>query len=245
MSWQLELMNQRPLRHKPSGDIISPESVTAHQGGALVSTDGGWRFYPAAELEPVTPLSGSDPYEACAMPIRPQTDTETIAAYSYFFGLDQFQAELRSGENVACMVIPDLGLLRCSKLELEASDHAPAGTAIEYSFIESGIEYPVLPVDEEQVTDERLFPGLPLRFGASLTAPIVIKKDGEISGLDLAAAISKKDAVYTASYRPVTGFHHVPEGTSIGLKIILRRHSPQAMSPWISSLLIRQWGMIQ
>ena len=242
MNWQTELMNGNPVRHKPSGDIIDPATVEAIDGGALVCQNGGWRLYPDSELVPIASQATNDAYSAPDLPKKSQVNAEATAAYSYFFGLDSFQAELRQAENTACLTIEDLGLIGCDKLELEAMQDMPDRTAIEYSLVESGIEYPILPVGQTQIKDELLFYGLPVRFAINPAYPVVVKKGGEVTSLSISEAINKKDAVYTVDYVAANGSCYEPAGKNVGLKVVLRRYKDTAPSPRVISILMRQWG---
>jgi hypothetical protein len=245
--------------NRVSGQAINNENIIfATADGVVESTNSGWRFTPADELDEIaTAIAG--PYETPTMPGVPMRRSEELynafAAASdadivtenktaYFFGIDSVSLQYKVPDATSGIVFHSIPLGRCSYVQLSADIALNDKSSVELYVIDGTKETPILPIENDRVINEKLFFNLPTRFTVDTKRDIEVKKDGQvikrtIEGLD---SLDLQSGLYTISYTPLNAHNYFPDNETISIKAIQRLYDPNAEPPYIRNLLVHKYG---
>lgn len=176
-----------------------------------------------------------------------ESDVRVIQKYLYFFGLDELNAKENLINTDCCRITREMDIGENDYVELEAEYFADEYSAVEFSIIDhiTGIETPILPVGEEMVKNEKIFPGKPLRFSIDSSRPFVLKKDGVIQYTGVGLPDEAPEDGYTIDYYPMGNFDKVfPANSKVRVKVVLRfyKQDQETRPPHITRIAIRKYG---
>jgi hypothetical protein len=116
-------------------------------------------------------------------------------------------------------------------------------TDVEFYIIDGNQEIPILPLSKNEIKNEKIFTGLPLRFNTD-DNNFVIRKNGYVINMDLKDALNQVSGEYSVDYIPNKEYcySYTPINTSVKIKAVLRRYNDFAEMPYIKSIKIRKFG---
>lgn len=220
---------------------------TSHSNGG-----GGGSEPPSPPPKPAK-LDFSDPFPSFTSNIK------EVSKYFYYFGIDEaiFSSVTYEKNSVFVSPIIDLGVLYDTDyLMLESTYTLGFNSSIEFYILDGTDQVPILPYDEEYVTNEQHFKNLPLRFQRNTTKSYTIKQDNHVIEMkleDLLANVSGLTYVnkysyinayspYTISYTPKDCWTYKPKSNQIQLKIVLRNYDSTGEMPSFKYVLIRKYS---
>ena len=145
----------------------------------------------------------------------------------YYFGIDLIKAKMIKPNNVCGFISHNIDIGKCSfiKLSIKADEDI---SPIEAYIIDGSNEFPILPIETKQVVDEKIFFNMDTRFLTDTTKEILIKKNGEITSLNISDLKNNTDIdyindIYTINYTPIIQSQlYYPKQDNIKIKIIQR-----------------------
>lgn len=163
--------------------------------------------------------------------------------YVYVVGIDSVNVEKRIPRKACGYITGEISVGSCSYIELSIKRNNESAS-VEYSILDSGNEIPIVPIEQSKITNERIFPGLPLRF-IPVDGSLVIKKDGVETTLTMEEYKSLSNLGYgeryTADYIPSAGSsRYTPVSDKIKVKIVER--CGDNLPSVISSIVINKYG---
>lgn len=175
------------------------------------------------------------------------TDTNsTIGAtkyYYYLFGVDSIFAQYVTVYEKSGFYSKEvsIGKLNTNEhLTLYAEDSIERGS-IEYYIINGSETIPILPENQTQVVDEKIFYKSPTRFAVDTKVAPVIKKNNEVVNVSLYNAINTSGGNYTVSYVPVINTIGNLINDSIKIKVIIRSYDTNYIS-FVNNIKIKKYG---
>lgn len=133
-------------------------------------------------------------------------------------------------------------------IQLNVEDNIQEGCSIEYYVLDGDIQIPIMPINYNYISNERIFPEENLRFtvdydvyGDGLKQ---IKKDGINVSISLDDAKTQYDGRYSADYLPILEYYkYTPLNSSVKVKAIIRTFGDVISSvPYIKNISIRKFG---
>lgn len=178
--------------------------------------------------------------------------TTTVTKYIYIFGIDDISAGLL-GFNSDCYFMSEsinTGTLGAEDyLQIYVSDHTGEFSSIEYFIVDGDMEIPLLPVGEQYVYNERIFPESDLRFTVDddlhSLGIMKIKREGLAIETTLDDALTQYDAKYCVSYHPLASecYNYTPINDSVRVKAVMRLYGTTIDTiPYIRSINVRKYG---
>jgi hypothetical protein len=175
------------------------------------------------------------------------TDTNsTVGAtkyYYYLFGIDSISAQYVTVYEKSGFYSKEvsIGKLNTNEhLTLYAEDSVERGS-IEYYIINGSETIPMLPENQTQVVDEKIFYKSPTRFTVDTKVAPVVKMNNEIVNVSLYDAINTSGGNYTVSYVPVINTIGNLINDSIKIKVIIRSYDTNYVS-FINNIKIKKYG---
>lgn len=173
----------------------------------------------------------------------PEESENGMDRYVYVIGIDSVNVEKRIPYKACGYITSEISVGSCSYIELSVKRNNESAS-IEYSILDNGNEIPIVPVEQDKITNEKIFPGLPLRFTPT-AGSLVIKKDGVETTLTIEEYKSLSNLRYgegyTADYIPSVGSSkYIPIGDKIKVKIVER--CGNSLPSVISSIVINKYG---
>ena len=172
----------------------------------------------------------------------PRPDLQRVTKFSYFFGIDELNFKRRELNEVCCHITKNILIGNSEELELDVSYSAKEHASVEFYIVDGQKEYPILPIGDDMVKNEKIFFKMPLRFKMDTNKPFTIKKDGEVVNISVEEAMNANDGLYTIDYYPIDGHSHVPTNNVVRLKTILRLYDKDAEPPYVKSAALRGYG---
>ena len=175
----------------------------------------------------------------------------TVTKYLYVFGVDNIKVGLLDFNNDCYFISEtiDTGVFNDGDyLQIQVDDNYGEFSSIEYFIMDGDMEIPLLPVNEEYVYNERIFPEDDLRFSVDddlySKGVFAIKKDGLIINSTIDEIKDLYDANYCASYQPIKDVHsYTPINNSVRVKAIIRIFGDTVDTiPYIKNINIRKYG---
>ena len=175
----------------------------------------------------------------------------TVTKYIYVFGIDKIDVGLIDFNNDCYFMSETIETGKFNEgdyLQLQVNDNYGEFSSIEYFIVDGDIEIPILPVNEQYVYNEKIFPENDLRFAIDddlyAKGVINIKKDGLIINTTLDDIRDSYDATYCVSYQPVSDcYNYTPINDSIRVKAIIRIFGDTVDTvPHIKSISIKKYG---
>lgn len=164
--------------------------------------------------------------------------------YYYIFGIDNIQFQNIKTDRQSCFVSNEIKIDSIKDneyLTLNVIDSVERGN-IEYYIIDGTEEIPVCPENITTIRDEKIFHKISPRFTINRNYPIIIKKNGTISNLQLTDVINKDDDnTYTISYTPTAIPIKSLKNNSIKIKAILRSYD-ENFHTFIKEINIKKYG---
>lgn len=164
--------------------------------------------------------------------------------YYYLFGIDEIEIQNVEINNISafCSKNINIGTLSSNEhLSLYAEDSIERGS-IEYYIINGNQEIPILPENQNEIINEKIFYKTQTRFPIDYNKPIVIKKNLEKTNLTLQEAINIDDKnTYTISYTPIVNTISNSLNEDIKLKAVLRSYDT-TFNTFIRTLKIKKYG---
>lgn len=164
--------------------------------------------------------------------------------YYYLFGIDEIEIQNIEINNVSsfCSKNINIGSLSSNDhLSLYTEDSIERGS-IEYYILNGDEEIPILPENQNEIINEKIFYKTATRFPINYNKPVIIKKDLKKTNLTLQEAINMNDeGTYTVSYTPVINTITNSLNENIKLKAILRSYDTN-FNTFIRSLKIKKYG---
>jgi hypothetical protein len=170
------------------------------------------------------------------------SDLQRVTKFSYFFGIDELNFKRRELNEVCCHITKNILIGNSEELELDVSYSAKEHASVEFYIVDDQKEYPILPIGDDMVKNEKIFFKMPLRFKMDTNKPFTIKKDGEVVNISVEEAMNANDGLYTIDYHPIDGHSHVPTNNVVRLKTILRLYDKDAEPPYVKSAALRGYG---
>ena len=175
----------------------------------------------------------------------------TVTKYIYVFGIDKIDVGLIDFNNDCYFMSETIETGKFNDgdyLQLQVDDNCGEFSSIEYFIVDGDIEIPILPVNEQYVYNEKIFPENDLRFAIDddlyAKGVINIKKDGLVINTTLDDIKDSYDATYCVSYQPVNDcYNYTPINDSIRVKAIIRIFGETVDTvPHIKSISIKKYG---
>lgn len=175
----------------------------------------------------------------------------TVTKYIYVFGIDKIDVGLIDFNNDCYFMSETIETGKFNDgdyLQLQVDDNYGEFSSIEYFIVDGDIEIPILPVNEQYVYNEKIFPENDLRFAIDddlyAKGVINIKKDGLVINTTLDDIKDSYDATYCVSYQPVNDcYNYTPINDSIRVKAIIRIFGETVDTvPHIKSISIKKYG---
>lgn len=175
------------------------------------------------------------------------TDTNTIVGttnyYYYLFGVDSIFAEYVSVYDTCGFVSKDIyiGSLNTNEhLTLYTEESVERGS-IEYSIINGSEVIPILPENQTQVVDEKIFYKCPTRFTVDTAYDVTVKLNGEVVNTTLYDAINTNSTGYTVTYTPVINTISSLINENVKIKAVIRSYDT-IMPTFINTIKIKKYG---
>lgn len=129
--------------------------------------------------------------------------------YAYRFIVRSIEIGQGVSEKASCAVSEPVDVQPGVPFGVQA-DYSSGAGSIEFYVVENNRDYPVLPLGETEIQDEKRFPMAETRF--------------PVDTLYSYRETERPGGYYTADYTPVTTGTYTPSGDTVSLKVILRRH---------------------
>lgn len=171
--------------------------------------------------------------------------TEKIKKYNYLFGIDKVNIGNSIRPENSCFVSNEIeiGFLNEEDyIQLSAKYDIGLNGSIEFYIIDGSNIKPILPIEENQVIDEKIFTGFKTRFSIDSTKNIIIKENGIISSLSLEEVYNSEKTNLTITYTPINSYSVKTENHSIKIKAILRLYDNNTAAPYIKEIAIKKFG---
>ena len=167
--------------------------------------------------------------------------------YAYVLGIDSITISNESINTNCCNVCKtiDLGTIDSNTyIQLSADYFTDENSSIEFYIVDCGKEYPIMPLEDKLITNEKVFYGLSTRFAIDNNFNTTIKKDGNINtSININQLTTINDgSTYTIDYTPLNAYSHYVLNSTISIKVIMRLYNTQSSTPYISKLEIRKYG---
>lgn len=202
---------------------------------------GGGHYYPSydkpSKPKPPPPppkIEWNEPFPVFTGELK------KIYRYVYHLGIDEAQfSNVLHDENSVC-ITPSIETGFMGEDNYIALEAQFKGN-VEFYILDGTSEVPIMPIDQIEIQDEKIFFGLPTRFLVNGKADIIVKKNGAVVDLNYKDVISKRflwndNDQYSISYIPVPQYHYKPNLNTIQIKAILRGVSS------IQNITIRRYG---
>lgn len=164
----------------------------------------------------------------------------------YEFGIDNINVGYSTSYETCGYVSDEINIGNCSyiQLEVQATD---GDTSLEYYIIDGVNETPILPLNETEIINEKIFQNLPTRFAVDTSKTITIKKNNEETSLTLdnieKNMVLDVSDVYTINYTTkYESNKFFPTEKKIQVKIIHREYSFSVCPRIIKSIIIKKYG---
>jgi hypothetical protein len=170
---------------------------------------------------------------------------QKVNKFSYFFGLDKLKLQYKIINKDCCFVSEEiiLGTFKEDEyIQLDVEHEANEYSSLEFYIIDGTKEIPILPINDKEVFNEKIFYNLRTRFPIDTEKAIEIKKDGIASGKTVDQAIQSNDGLYTITYSPEDVYSYKPLNSSVKIKIIQRLYDKAFNAPFVSKIKIRKHG---
>lgn len=143
--------------------------------------------------------------------------------YYYLFGIDDIKIQLVEEKDKGVFISKNIKIEELKENQNLTFSSVFNGN-IEFSLIDGSNEIPLLPEEQEIITDEVIFYNTPTRFTVDITKEVIIKKDGNKTNLSLQEAlkIDSPENIYTVSYTPIYTPITYINNSEIKIKAILR-----------------------
>lgn len=143
--------------------------------------------------------------------------------YYYLFGIDDIKIQLVEEKDKGVFISKNIKIEELKENQNLTFSSVFNGN-IEFSLIDGSNEIPLLPKEQEIITDEVIFYNTPTRFTVDITKEVIIKKDGNKTNLSLQEAlkIDSPENIYTVSYTPIYTPITYINNSEIKIKAILR-----------------------
>ena len=163
--------------------------------------------------------------------------------YYYLFGIDAIAAEYVNIYDTCGFISKEINIGKLNSNEHLSiyTDESIERGSIEYSLINGSEIIPILPENETQAVDEKIFYKSPTRFAVDTKYPVVIKKNNEIVDMSLYNAINSNDGVYTVTYTPVINAISSLINGTVKIKVIIRSYDTNHLT-FIKSIKIKKYG---
>lgn len=165
--------------------------------------------------------------------------------YSYMFGINSIDIKYVEQEKDCCFISQSVNIGEVTKndyIQLHVVDSVNDNSSIEYYLLDGDIEIPLIPVGTKIIKNERIFSSLPLRFTATNSNNIAIKKDGLLTNISMDDAKNQILSRFSADYIPTCKYNYTPINSNIRIKAIIRKYSNQIDNSYISLIKIRKYG---
>lgn len=159
--------------------------------------------------------------------------------FYYIFGIDSITIKNSSTYTNSCFLSNEIELANDNFIELDTIDNQFNGS-IEYYIIEDNIEYPIIPNNNNYISNEKLFHDLNVRFNIA-EKPTIYKNQIEID-TDLDSIIDMESNDYTLSYKCNGVYTYKPNKRFIKVKAIIRTYNKDNAVPYIENINIKQYG---
>lgn len=248
------------LKNSQTQEELSIDNATSDGTGFLVedeNTVGKYSYIPLEDTQyEVSPYLGYDTVSAPEVPVQnfgslnfsPDLDNDGVIknVVAYNFGIDSVKVGFSASYETTGFVSEKINIDSCSYLQVELQTEK-GDTSIEVYILDDGKELPILPLNGNYVADEKIFQDLPTRFVVDEAESVTIKKDGEVTNLNLNninnTTVLDSDAVYTVSYFPREDSDKVfPTSKEIQVKIIQREYSFCTKQTIIKAVTIKKFG---
>lgn len=169
----------------------------------------------------------------------------TVTNYVYIFGLDKVNVIKKNINKTCCFISNDIHIGNTKEgeyLQLEVDCSSNESSSIEFSIIENQNINPIFPINQNYVSNEKIFYGLNTRFSIDKTKPVQIKRNGSLVDLDIDKVIKLNDAEYTVSYMPMNATNHMVYSNTIKIKIVQRLYDINKELPTVKSVTIKKFG---
>lgn len=168
-------------------------------------------------------------------------DNNTIVEYQEcLFQVSDLSFFLNNYHDVGCYIGPKIIIGDDHKhITLHTKDSCNDDHSIEYSLISAGGEYPILPLSQQVVRNERLFPGLPTRFPVNDTKPVQVKRNNVPVNYTIEEAKGRNDGRYTVDYTPHS-CHYLTVCGTVQVKAVVRIGENDQSSPMINEILLKK-----
>lgn len=175
------------------------------------------------------------------------TDSNIIVGatkyYYYLFGIDAINAEYVDVYNTCGFISKEvyIGSLDSNEhLTLYTEESLERGS-VEYSLINGTEVIPILPENQTQVIDEKIFYKSPTRFTVDTKYPITVKLNGAITNISLYNALNSNISGYTVTYTPVINTISSLINSNVKIKAVIRTYDSNHTS-FIKSIKIKKYG---
>ena len=248
------------LKNSQTQENLNISDVTSDGTGLLVedaNTVGKYSYIPLEDTQyNLSTYQGYDTVSAPEVPTQnfgslnfsPDLGNDGTVKHvvAYNFGIDAIKIGYSSTHEVSGFVSEKIKIGSCSYIQVELQTDK-GDTSIEVYILDDGKEFPILPLNENYVADEKIFQDLSTRFIVDTDENVVIKKDGEVTNLTLAnienTTVLNNDAIYTVSYFPRAGSDKIfPTSKEIQVKIIQREYPFCTKPTIIKAVTIKKFG---
>lgn len=221
----IESLGGTALRYVP-GDIIDIRTANADNG------------YQEAGMPQAPNFADTTPYDTTT----PEYKSGTVQCRKYTLGIDNIKILKSTPSAVNGFVSKEIDLGACSYIELSAKVSGDGN--VEYSIVDGTTEAPILPVEQTEVRNEKVFFGLDTRFKPDTSKPVTIYKDGQKTSITY-EQLKNLDAgsSYSVSYTPVKSAHvYYPQNLKVKIKVIQRNDGDNAPASINSLVILRHGG---
>lgn len=173
------------------------------------------------------------------------SNLKEVSKYSYFFGLDKLEIKNVEANQNCCFISQEILLGNISEdcyIQFEGGSITSDSSSVEFYILDGGLEFPMLPIGNKLISNEKLFFGLDTRFAVDLSKEVIIKKNGFVVDMSLEKAKQSNDGIYTVTYYTTDEHSYKPINSSIKLKVIMRLYKKGTNSPYINKMKIRKFG---
>ena len=164
--------------------------------------------------------------------------------YSYEFGIKQINLGYSELNKSMCYISDEIDLGELDKdtyIQLSSNYDTGINGSIEFYIEDSLNSKAILPIEEVEVKNEKIFLGLMTRFAIDTDKEISIYKNGIKIDIDLDDAINAKDGEYVISYTPINPYNVKVNNSKIRVKTILRTYEETCNTPYINSITIKKY----
>lgn len=171
--------------------------------------------------------------------------TEKIKKYNYLFGVDEINVGSSIRPKNSCFISNEIEIGYLNEedyIQLSSKYDTGLNGSIEFYIIDGSNIKPILPIEENQVINEKIFTGIKTRFSIDNTKDIIIKENGIISNLSLDEVFNSEKTNLTITYTPINPYSIKIENQSIKVKAILRVYEDNVSAPYIKEIAIKKFG---